>query len=134
MKFREYLIKEDFLTGFKNMKKNVVEIFSNPDKKEMKDSMDKYGLRFIADGKNKNLYTWKATESLHSDAWSEIKKESGDSRNLYRSGELLTGQFKTKAVSDTAGFLSPDAREQLKSMDWSWMNKWFSVDDIVRKL
>ena len=134
MKFRDYLINEDFLTATKNIKGGTVEIFENPSRKEMREAMDKFGLRFIADSKNKKVYVWKSSEMLHSHAWTEIKKETGDTRKLYKTPELLTGQFKTKAISDSSGFLHQDTRNEMKSLDWSWTNRWFDLTEVINRL
>lgn len=134
MKLRDFLLQEKYQTAMKNIAGQTIEIFKNPSRKEMQEVMGKRGVRFIADAKNKTLYVWDAMGVLHGEAWKKIKNETGDNRVLYKSDEILTGVYKTKAHSDAAGFLPQSIRESMKEKDWSWTEKWFSVDDIVRKL
>ena len=72
MKIRQYLQEE----WFKRIKggANSVDVFKNPSRKEFNEiiSSTKHSnnsVRFIADGKSKNLYVWEVYGSVHADMY-----------------------------------------------------------------
>ncbi len=128
-------ILEKWLHAFKKYG-HVVDVFENPSRKELTPIKDKY--RFILDARRKKTYVWDAMGAVHGDTWAKLKKELGDERGLYRSGDLLSGTVDKKGLHVyAASQLSDRVRKEIKSQDWSFAKRYVDMDkleDVLRKL
>lgn len=120
------LLLEKYLTSIKKWG-HIIDVYINPTPTELKDIQGE--VRFIADAANKKLYIWSAMTALHIDIWSHIK----DSRNLYKSPDILTGElsFSHRNISIDAYYSLPiTLRQQIKQQDWSFV-KIFDLQNFI---
>lgn len=140
---------EKYLTSIKETwpKEVIIDIYVNPSKKEMKLAGNPF-VRFIADDKNKRVYVWDAMLMLHRPTWDFIKKETNDTRVLYKTDTLFSGEFDGSVMSRYD--LYSTTLNQLKDIisiyrkDWSWVDRYISgfndntkevlIDEIPKEL
>jgi len=136
MRFEKYL-QEKYLGSFTpSFSKKYIEYFVNPTKKELRDaanaSTDK-AVRFAADNKTKKVYAW-ASDGTHQEVLDQIY---GD---FDYPSHVLTGIVKMKGGKWTVPPEGVPMLElysnikKLKSIDWSWLEKWFNIDEIYAEL
>lgn len=124
---------------------NDTEVFVNPSRKEILDSMrnpqggsDDTAVRFILDDTNKQVYVWGAFQGLHSDMWGKIRKDIGDSRKIYHTGTLLMGVYtpkEKKVTFESKRYFTPKSYYDAQNTDWSWSNKWIpNTNEAWKKL
>lgn len=128
------LIIEKYLSSTKKYG-DMIDIFVNPDRSEMKELGD--SIRFIADATGEKVYCWNSTKPLiHGDAWVFLKKEINDNRSLYKSTDIITGEwFKEGNRVDLNALpsLHQDIRRGLAASNWKWLEKWFDISDDLRR-
>lgn len=122
---------EKYLIGFKKYGK-IVDIYENPTKKELREIGK--DIRWIADSKRQKVYMWPAIQSIHLDAWLQIKKELNDSRPLYKSDTIMTGVTfpDGRSVMFSAKAYGPEARARMRQEDWSFTSRYFDIEDIFK--
>jgi len=134
MRLLKYLT-EKWAKSFK-IRGKFMEVFTNPSKGEFNDARDQSSdraVRFAADNNSKTLYVW-SSDGLHQDVLNRIFG------NFRYPGHVLTGiavQKGGKWVVDADGVpmlkLYKDV-EMLKSIDWSWIEKWINIDHVYVEL
>jgi len=127
------MLVEKYVTAYKKWD-DTIEIFVNPTKREIKDTMgDNRGqLRFIADSKNKKVYIFPRS-SMHATTWNEhISKAIGDKRRMYADETLFGGALENNSVENWGfqdGLYQPEilAEWVLHPEIWKFAQKWFDI-------
>lgn len=156
MRLQRYMT--EMFAGADMIGSDLLEIFKNPDNKELKDLKDKskFGFRVIVDIEKKHIYISSA-ELIHQDIIKSIKPPiSGLSYNRFSN----TGQgmdkylmFSTdepnfnKITSDVYSFMSRGGlydTDELKSIieklkgakdsDYGWISKWMAPGQVTKML
>jgi hypothetical protein len=134
MNFFKYL-NEDYLANFVYNKNDLVEIFVNPTTKELRTSgATGYGIRFIIDDNKKDFYIWNGGYTHDTVVkYLTIRKillpkpfpihiygVADDIKNgLLSDIEIYYSEFINNILKSNI--------DQLEKIDFSWVNKWFSI-------
>lgn len=132
MRFLEYLKEKYFGSFTPKFSRKYIEIFTNPSKKELaeaaKNSSDR-AVRFAADAKKKKIYAW-SSDGTHQEILDEIYG------SFDYPPHVLTGIVKLKGGKWT---VTPNGVpmlelysnvDKLKATDWSWVERWFNIDQV----
>lgn len=111
------LLVEKYLTSIKKWG-HIIDIYTDPTPSELKEIGN--DRRFIADAANKKVYVWSAMTALHEDVWGQVIK---DSRKLYKSGDIITGEFtgKNTVYIESYFMMHTDIRRMIATQDWSFV-------------
>lgn len=128
---------EVFYGGFKGRWGDYIEIFVNPDKREMMDAADNRSkeVRFVADPVTKKVYIWNADSALHPEAMKRINSRwdwQRDVNLLVGTAEFSRGKL-TLSYIDRLEFMSPEDRAEHLRMDWRWVDKTILVTPGIEK-
>jgi hypothetical protein len=142
-------ILEAYETSFKH-KNDYVEVFANPDKKELRDAGE--SIRFSANDCNKTVYVWGANLALHFEARAKAKLPKCGENLVYWWTGILEGvarSFGTEYVMSSSDCFSQGFMEyrdekrmgrrdnsvailyslaDILDRDWSWVNRYIKVD------
>ena len=122
MTLKEFL-KEEFEDAFKNDKGEYIEVFKNPNSKEMKQLTWGNEVKFIADRRTKILYAFSPEKTIHD----EVINNMG--RNFLQAPLLLVT---AKEIGNKYTIVSANRSSDFKTKlsDWNWLKKYFfSISD-----
>ena len=129
MRLKRY-IEEEWATRVDSIKKDV-DIFVNPDKKDLREIGKE--CRFIAYNNRKKLYVWDANKSFHYDVY---KMLFGNKASMMSFDECMEGVAEKQGMkwkmtgSDRYDDWSDEEYSPDKMLKWySWVNKWINIKE-----
>ena len=153
MKFDKYLINEKFWDAYKNSpsSNDVIEIFVNPSRRELREIGDGDGVRGVVDFNSKKVYVWTyMVTHVAMFGNTDYAKKMGitDLREMWLDGDGLLDAItftlaplnSKQTESDLLDFISRHGNEmQLKNLnkvlerDFKWMNKYEGLGDKLKR-
>jgi hypothetical protein len=130
------IIQEEYLMSFiLPYGEELVEVFKNPSKKELRDLGPV--VRFTADSRSKTVYAWDADKALHYDVCKQLKNVTFRNVSIFHGVAVKRGGKYILDSSDEFEWGKPlhlflHDVEELD--DIRWINKYIDVDPWIEKM
>ena len=123
-------LKEGYVTTLKSAwKDGVVEIFINPSREEILNSLGEYKeVRFIVDRRNNSVYIWEAGSLMHSDVSKKVDEVPNNYlKALIGTADYKNGSLKIKRFGEE---ININRVEEFVDGEYDWLeNYYFEIEE-----